>query len=114
MYCVIRIIYGMTTLPPHAKMTTRPDNKKIPIVEIELNIDDYLIHNRTKTPSSQFGPTLTIRKDGLDEKYKPKYINARWSDKVGVPNWWGWIDDDGMEFKVKWIDAQGEVVLQAP
>ena len=103
----------MTTLPPHAKWTTRPDNKKIKIVEIELNIDDYLYHNRTKLPSEWWGPTLRIRKDGLDEKYKPKYINARWSDKKWVPNWWGWVDDDGMEFIVKWIDDAGEIVLQA-
>jgi len=89
---------------PVLNWTTRPDkSSKHKIYELELKKDDYRLHDITTYIRKDAKLCGTWYENGGGEKYKPNEVNSRWSDKKGVPNWWGGCDDDGNEFIVKWI-----------
>ncbi len=56
--------------------------------ELELKMDEYILYDNTTYK----------RKDGMDEKLKPKWVNKRWSSKNGLPDYWGGCDEEGEEF----------------
>jgi len=53
--------------------------------ELELKMDEYILYDNTTYK----------RKDGMDEKLKPKWVNKRWSSKNGLPDYWGGCDEEG-------------------
>jgi hypothetical protein len=66
--------------------------------ELELKMDEYILYDNTTYK----------RKDGMDEKLKPKWVNKRWSSKNSLPDYWGGCDEEGEEFIVRW-GVGGEV-----